>query len=167
MTNREYCASEVRVILQELFPDRSLVLSQFTFFNHMGIARPTGTSHKRKRRCYRLSDVLPMATVLALKEEGIPLKNIGNAPTLIQEHLLAIENSFQAVLLSGFGESISLSIGTDTYGTEISPIDALLNTNENKSTLFWSFDISALYRDIIAISEGREHSRNAHQVIAA
>ena len=69
----EFSASEIRQVLQGLFPHRRLVLSQFTFFNNIGVSLPTGETFRRGRRCYRLEDILSIATVLALKEEGIPL----------------------------------------------------------------------------------------------
>ncbi len=76
MTETEYSASDIRKLLQQLFPQRRLVLSQFTFFSHRGVARATGETYRRGRRCYRLHDILSIASIIALKEEGIPLKNI-------------------------------------------------------------------------------------------
>jgi len=106
----EYNASEVRMILQELFPSRKLVLSQFTFFNQSGVGKPSGTTTRRGRRCYRLPDLLPIATILALKEQGIPNKNVDKAPPLVQDNADLIFSTEGPCQLSGVGDLVHLSL---------------------------------------------------------
>ena len=114
LIDMEFTASEVQVLLQQLFPKRKLVLSQLTFFLQAGVARPTGESFCRKRRCYRLADILPIACVLQLKEEGIPLKNIADVPSILQNNLSRIFNvccgtdSANSCRLMGCGGNVSL-----------------------------------------------------------
>ena len=106
----EYSATELRKLLQHLFPQRRLVLSQFTFFNNSGIAKPSGETFRRGRRCYRLVDVLPIACILALKEEGIPFKNIEPLPSLLRDCAQKIFRVGPGVRITGFGERIFLDI---------------------------------------------------------
>ncbi len=138
----EYSATELRRILQELFPHRRLVLSQFTFYNQVGVARPTGETFRRKRRCYRLVDILPIACILALKEQGIPLKNIASVPGLVQEHSLEIFKTGRGCRLSGMGDTIHLHIPgqNDAAGA----LAHLLESEGDVPTLFWGFDVGEL-----------------------
>ena len=137
----EFSASEIRQVLQGLFPHRRLVLSQFTFFNNIGVSLPTGETFRRGRRCYRLEDILSIATVLALKEEGIPLKNIGDSPKVIRECSEKIFSAGPGVRLSGHGASVQLNFpGQHEYSESF--IEFLLNTD--KPSFFWSFDVGAL-----------------------
>lgn len=138
---KEYSAIEVREIIQKLFPHRKLVLSQFTFFNHAGIARATGETFRRGRRCFKLSDLLPVAAVLALKEQGIPLKNIESAPKLMQENIQKIFSTPNCKL-SGCGSSISLIIPGSNPQNEA--LGRLLDSNNSEQMLFWTFDLSKL-----------------------
>ena len=120
MVRNEFSATEVRKLLQELFPLRRLVLSQFTFFNQTGVACPTGETFRRKRRCYRIIDVLPIAVVLALKEQGIPLKNISQVPQLMQRHASDIFRLGRGCRLYGLGERVSLQLpGAGTANTAL------------------------------------------------
>ena len=143
----------MRKILQTLFPQRRLVLSQFTFFNHAGVAKPTGSLFRRGRRCYRLEDILPIAAVLALKEEGIPLKNLGQAPQKIQENLAEIFRTGSQVLLNGFGSVISLQLNGQA-GTSDAALDAFLNADTERPQLFWSYNVSDLARQLLAVVLG-------------
>ena len=142
MLYTEYSATELRRLLQELFPHRRLVLSQFTFYNQVGVARPTGETFRRKRRCYRLIDILPIACILALKEQGIPLKNIASVPGLIQEHSVEIFKVGRGCRLSGMGETIHLHVPgqNDAAGA----LASLLESEADLPTLFWGFDVGEL-----------------------
>ena len=146
----EYAASEIRRILQGLFPQRRLVLSQFTFFNQVGVAKPTGSTFRRGRRCYRLEDVLSIACILSLKEEGIPLKNIESVPALIQEHAERIFRAGIGTRLSGYGSEISLSYAFEEKNQ--APLDALLSS-ENDHLLFWSIDVGLLAAQLRAVAQ--------------
>ncbi len=146
----EYSASEIRILLQELFPQRRLVLSQFTFFNQIGVAKPTGTTFRRRRRCYRLLDVLSIACVLQLKEEGIPLKNIEPVPGLVQENASMIFARGAGSRLSGCGSAVSLQLAG--MEADSSALDALL-ANERPVGLFWGFDVGRLAERLLAVAQ--------------
>ena len=150
MITLEFSASNIRSILQKLFPERRLVLSQFTFFNQCGVATPTGQTYRRGRRCYQIYDILPIAAVLALKEEGIPLCKIKNAPQMIQTRARRIFELGEGCLLSGFGEVVTLSL----KGEEVSQdaISALIEADS--PLLFWSFDVGMLAKRIEAAATG-------------
>ncbi|MBP9837450.1 MAG: hypothetical protein KBC84_01920 [Proteobacteria bacterium] len=148
MLYSEFTASDVQKILQEIFPLRRLVLSQFTFFNHIGVGKPTGETFKRNRRCYKLTDILPIACVLSLKEKGIPLKNVSDVPRLIQENSLSIFTSQSPIRLSGVGEKVHL----DLNNPENLAIMELLE-NPTSTNVFWSFDVSAVALQILDITE--------------
>lgn len=155
----EYSASQIRRILQQLFPTRRLVLSQFTFFNQIGVARPTGETLRRGRRCYRLEDILSIACVLALKEEGIPLKNIEVVPNLIQENAAKIFLNGDGCRLSGFGSTIHLMFPGDSW--EYTALEPFLNTADSTLT-FWSYDVGMLARQIRDVAlAGQEGLRKA------
>jgi DNA-binding transcriptional MerR regulator len=139
--NIEFSATEIRQILQAFFPHRRLVLSQFTFFNQVGVAKPTGETFRRGRRCYKLEDVLPIAAVLALKEEGIPLKNIETVPAMLQENSSKIFATGQGCRLSGFGDSVILSFPGEIANNK--PIDAFLSETITP-TLYWAYDVGIL-----------------------
>lgn len=166
MTDTEYSISEMRVLLQQLFPARRLVLSQFTLFGHMGVARPTGTTFRRKRRCFRLVDLLPIACVLALKEQGIPLKNIQNLPSLLQEHAYRIFEIGRGCRITGGPDGVHLSLPGSDCGTN-GPLDALLS-GQVLTSLFWGFDVGALadelYEQAIKFAGLSELERNVQQV---
>ncbi len=138
--NSEYSASELRRLLQELFPHRRLVLSQFTFYNQIGVAKPTGETFRRKRRCYRLVDILPIACVLSLKEQGIPLKNIAAVPGLIQENAARIFATGKGCRLSGAGDTVQLQMPGEeaTQAALDTLLDGLCGS------LFWGFDVGEL-----------------------
>lgn len=146
----EYTASEIRTLLQELFPQRRLVLSQFTFFNQIGVAKPTGTTFRRRRRCYRLLDVLSIACVLQLKEEGIPLKNIEPVPGLVQEHAATIFATGRGCRLSGCGSAVALQLPGESGSS--AALDALL-LNDQPIGLFWGFDIGRLAERLLAVAQ--------------
>ncbi len=154
----EYTASDIRKILQHLFPHRRLVLSQFTFFNQIGVARPSGESFRRGRRCYQLEDILPIAAVLALKEEGIPLKNITSVPALLQERRSSIFQAGAGSRLYGFGEVVSLMIPAEN--TENLALEAFLQ-NTGDPRLFWSYDVGVLSQQITAIARNEVELRKA------
>ncbi len=144
----EYSASELRKLLQELFPHRRLVLSQFTFYNQIGVAKPTGDTFRRKRRCYRLVDILPIACVLSLKEQGIPLKNIGEVPGLIHQFAETIFQIGSGCRLTGTADSVHLHIPGST-----DPDLTLAGFLEGSSTgLFWGFDVGELANQICNVA---------------
>lgn len=150
LTGSEFSASEVRKVLQQLFPHRRLVLSQFTFFNQIGIARPTGNTSRRGRQCYILEDMLPIALVLALKEEGIPFKNIEVVPDLIREKASRIFNLGPGSRVSGQGETISLHL-SDEVAENAPALEELLS--EGSVKFFWSFDVGILATQLQAVVE--------------
>ena len=145
----EFNASETRKILQELFPTRKLVLSQFTFFNQVGVSKPSGDSFRRGRRCYKAQDLLPIAVVLALKEQGIPNKNIASVPEIIQENSARIFESGSGTRISGFRDTISLNFVNEN--SEDHALNAMLACDVVDHTiqnLFWSYDVGSLAQDI-------------------
>ncbi len=150
MNNFEYSATEIRKILQGLFPHRRLVLSQFTFFNQIGIAKPTGSSFKRGRRCYRIEDILSIACILALKEEGIPYKNIESVPLIIQENVDRIFLYGTGVRLSGHGPAVDLRFPGDT--SENTALDSFLSA-EKEELIFWGFDVGLLAKQLCDIAD--------------
>lgn len=150
----EYSASEMRKLLQQLFPTRRLVLSQFTFYNQCGVAKPSGNTFKRGRRCYKLVDMLPIATVLALKEEGIPLKNIEEVPDLIREKAERIFQLGPNCRLFGHSGLAKLMLA-DERESDNPPLESLLDREDNKPSLFWSFDIGLLARQLQSVAYGR------------
>lgn len=156
----EYSASDIRRILQQLFPHRRLVLSQFTFFNQIGVAKPTGEQFRRGRRCYRLEDILSIAAVIALKEEGIPLKNISCVPQLIQERSAEIFRSARGDVgrgcrLSGFGESVVLLAAGERLPN--TALDIFLS-DDAEGRLFWSYDLGLLAAQIQQLASSVEVS---------
>lgn len=140
----EFTATQLRDILLRMFPYRRLVLSQFTFFNQEGVISASGGRFRRGRRCYVLEDILPAATVLALKERGIPLKSIQGLPALIRpksrEIFLHAEHQV-AAKVCGFGTSVSLQLAGDRPGAP--ELEKLLCENADVK-LFWSFNVSSL-----------------------
>lgn len=144
--SQEYSASEVRKLLQILFPQRRLVLSQFTFFNQVGVSTPSGETSRRGRRCYRLIDLLSIACILALKEEGIPYKNVECLPKMIQENLDKIFAFNESCIASGWGSKVDLS-----FGETASKANSILSFLEepNLLGLYWSFDISDLAKQLL------------------
>lgn len=145
----EYSASDIRRVLQELFPTRKLVLSQFTFYNQIGVARPTGETFRRGRRCYRMSDILPIACVIALKEKGIPLKNIESLPSLLQERSEQIFAHGKDCFVSGFGTAVSLQLPGD-HSSDVC-LDSFLDGGEEETALFWSYDVGELASRLSAV----------------
>ena len=151
MKETEYSASQIRKILQQLFPQRRLVLSQFTLFNHIGVARPTGTTSRRGRRCYRLEDILSIASVLMLKEEGIPLKNVEGLPALVQENADRIFATGPGVRLAGCGAALSLRFPGESWSD--SALESYLGI-EGRAPLFWGYDIGLLSSQLQSIARG-------------
>ena len=153
----EFTATDVRKIIQKVYPSRRLVLSQFTFFNDAGISSPTGTQMVRGRGCYRLHDLLPIATVIALKDRGITYKKIQQLPSLIQQHSHQIFKIGAGCRVNGFGSNIEISIPglstiscTDNKSSSESTIDQFIaSLDSNKSSgLYWSLDIGKLASDL-------------------
>lgn len=145
----EFNASEVRKVLQELFPTRKLVLSQFTFFNQIGVSKPSGESFRRGRRCYKTQDLLPIAVVLALKEQGIPNKNIVNVPALVQEHCEKIFSVGVGARISGFRDVVCMNFPNEPI-KDIS-LMAMLDCEQvdhSEQNLFWSFDVGQMANDL-------------------
>jgi hypothetical protein len=159
MVNTEYSATEVRWMLQQLFPQRKLVLSQLTFFNQSGVGRPTGSTFRRGRRCYKLTDVLPIACVLALKERGIPLKNISPLPGLIQSYAQRIFSDPRGCQLSGYGLEVSLVMPGESL--ENTALDAFLKASEETPYLFWNYDIAPLIGRLFEAAESGDLQRKA------
>ncbi len=155
----EYSATDVRWMLQQLFPKRKLVLSQLTFFNQSGVCRPTGNSFKRGRRCYKLVDLLPTACVLALKEQGIPLKNISQLPSLLQENTQRIFSDPKGCQVSGYGNEVSLLIPGEM--TQNLALEAFLSNSSSSSCLFWNFDIAPLVMRLLEAAQAEEGLRKA------
>ena len=151
MEHTEYSATQIRKMLQELFPQRRLVLSQFTFFNHAGVAKATGTTFRRGRRCYRLEDILSIACILALKEEGIPYKNVEQVPPLIQDNSEQIFALGDGCRISGFGDTVSLVIPGQAQ--ENPALERYL-ADESGLMLFWSFNVGLLAGQLRAIASG-------------
>lgn len=147
----EFNASEVREVLQELFPTRKLVLSQFTFFNQIGVSKPTGDSFRRGRRCYKTQDLLPIAVVLALKEQGIPNKNISKVPGLVREHSEKIFSLGAGSKISGFRDNVCINF----VGESVSDISlvALLDCeefNHSEQNIYWSYDVGQMALDLVS-----------------
>ena len=151
MACSEYNASQIRKMLQELFPHRRLVLSQFTFFNHSGVAKATGVTYRRGRRCYRLEDILSIACVLALKEEGIPYKNIVEVPILMQGNAEKIFAYQHGCRLSGFADVVSLNFAGENQ--ENAALNRYLEGSSGNQ-LFWSFDVGMLAQQLMAVAQG-------------
>ena len=154
--NFEYSASEARELMQRLFPHRRLVLSQFTFFNQVKIAVATGETFRRGRRCYRLLDLLSVGCVLALKEEGIPYKNIEAVPGMIQKNAQLIFELGPGCRLSGSGEQVGLNLpGRPLQGEEV--LESFLDRSEDQlgqnQGIFWSFDLGLLAAQLRSIAE--------------
>jgi DNA-binding transcriptional MerR regulator len=147
--NKEYSAIEIRNFIQRLFPNRKLVLSQFTFFGHLGVSKATGNTFRRGRRCYRLLDILSIACVISLKEQGISLKNIEAVPALIQSNVEDIFSKNSGCKLSGYKDVISLVIPDSL--TQNMALELFLDNNLDKQAIFWSFDLSALVCNIKAL----------------
>ncbi len=158
---KEYSACEIRKVLQELFPHRRLVLSQFTFFNQIGVAKANGSSFRRGRRCYLLKDILPIACVLALKEEGIPLKNLGDAPQRIQKNIDKIFNQDISSILMGYGDTISLDISDGEPDQRA--LNEFLEFGDKK--LFWSFDLTSMAAQLQSVITG-DYRREQEQATA-
>jgi hypothetical protein len=149
MSQKEYSACEIRRILQALFPNRRLVLSQFTFFNQIGLAKATGNELRRGRRCYTLENILPIAAVLALKEEGIPFKNLGDVHNAIHDKLDKIFDASETSLLMGYGDCVRLNIASES--TPMDPLDLMLGST-NSPSLFWCFNLGVLAQQLITIA---------------
>jgi len=160
---KEYTTCEIRKFLQQLFPHRQLVLSQFTFYNHIGVAKPSGESFKRGRRCYVASDILPIVVILALKEEGIPLKNLGNSVQAIQSNINSIFHERKPTRLMGFGSTISLHIEGEKE--DQIAVESFLEDSA-ETLLFWNIDITSLVTDLCRAISG-ENSQEKQSAQAA
>jgi len=152
----ELNASGVRKVLQSIFPLRRLVLSQFTLYNQLGITIPTGMTFSRGRRCYKLKDLLPVALILALKEQGIPNKNLENLPTLVQSELDNIFSLGKGCLVSGFNEVLNLSLlGVPSEDKALSEMLLFNNSNisANSYPIYWSYDVGYLSEDLRRVAK--------------
>lgn len=150
----EFNATYVRRIIQDMFPTRKLVLSQFTLYHQMGVSKPSGESFKRGRRCYRLFDLLPMALVLVLKEQGIPNKNIAHIPAIISERVEDIFKEGKGVIVNGYREVCSLVFP----GEETSNLALLEMLSEDQNSmgvqdLYWSYDVGYLASELVRVAE--------------
>jgi hypothetical protein len=145
----EYSACEVRKILQHLFPQRQLVLSQLTFFAHSGVSEATGSTFRRGRRCYRLEDMLSIGCVLSLKENGIPLKAISELPALIRSLASRIMQLEDRCYVSGWGENVLLHFESEIKSPP--PLELFLNS-EQQLGIFWSLDLTDFARSLIVAS---------------
>ncbi len=150
MLYSEFTASDVRKILHEMFPLRRLVLSQFTFFNQVGVSCPLGETFKRKRRCYRLLDILPIACILELKERGIPFKNINSVPGLLQKNACDIFNLGLGSRLAGVGDMVNLQLKGETLDSLV--LDRFLSDTKNQ-LIFWSLDVGEMGQRILEVAE--------------
>ena len=164
MEQQEYSATDIRKLLHQLFPERRLVLSQFTFFNQTGVSKATGETFRRGRRCYKLRDILPIACILALKEEGIPYKNVEALPALIQENSDIIFELGEGCRVSGYGNRLVLQLKDEEAPNEV--LEAFLS-GEGQSLLFWSFDIGLLARQLEAVAMGSAMQPSQERVLKA
>ena len=157
----EFNASGVRRIIQEMFPMRKLVLSQFTLYFHTGVAKPSGENYKRGRRCYRLYDLLPIALVLILKEQGIPNKNIGHMPRVISEKAEQIFEFGRGVRVSGFKEVCHLAFPEED-GRDLALLSMLEDDNiaSGIQDLYWSYDVGYLASELVRVAT-RIHQEDA------
>ncbi len=158
----ELNASGVRRILQEIFPLRRLVLSQFTLYNQLGITIPSGKTYSRGRRCYKVRDLLAVALILALKEQGIPNKNLENLPSLIHSEVDNIFSLGRGSIVSGFDNALSLRLlGSQTNDGALSE---MLDFDKNKYhavnptlapsyPIYWAYDVGYLSEDLIKVSK--------------
>lgn len=149
----EYTASHIRKLLQQLFPHRKLVLSQFTFFCHAGVSAPSGEQVRRGRRCFKLEDILPMAALLGVKEEGIPYKNAEGLPLLVRQNAEQIFLGGNGTLISGYGKEISLRFPGESW--QGSAVEAFLNhsiSRTGEQMLFWSYDVGDLARQLLLVA---------------
>ena len=129
---------------------RRLVLSQFTFFNQVGVAKPTGSTFRRGRRCYRLEDLLSIACILALKEEGVPYKNVQGVPAMVQDNSSKIFFIGEGCRITGFGLNVVLSFPGEQHLVE--PFIDFLS-GDNQPQLFWSYDVGLLAEQLRAVAE--------------
>lgn len=146
----EYSACEVRKILQHLFPQRQLVLSQLTFFAHSGVSEATGSTFRRGRRCYRLEDMLSIGCVLSLKENGIPLKTIAELPSLIRQLATRIMSLEDRCYVTGCGENVLMHFESEVQTPP--PLEMFL-TSEKPLGIFWSLDLTDFARLLIVASK--------------
>jgi len=163
LSGSEYTASQIRKLLQQLFPHRKLVLSQFTFFCHSGVSAPSGASVRRGRRCFKLPDILPMAALLGVKEEGIPYKNVEQLPQMIRDNSERIFEAGPGTTISGYRNKLSLLFPGDSW--QASAVEDFLNhqiTSPGEEKLFWSFDVGEMARQLLVVAqEERRYLRAA------
>lgn len=163
LAGSEYTASQIRKLLQQLFPHRKLVLSQFTFFCHSGVSAPSGASVRRGRRCFKLPDILPMAALLGVKEEGIPYKNVEQLPQMIRDNSDRIFEAGPGTAISGYGNKLSLLFPGDSW--QGSAVEDFLNhevSSPGEEKLFWSFDVGEMSRQLLVVAqEERRYLRAA------
>ncbi len=145
----EFTATEARVILQDLFPARKLVLSQLTSYNQSGVGSPSGERIVRGRKCYKIADLLPIALVLALKEQGIPNKNVSLLPSMIREHSDLIFSLQDSCQVSGIGDLVYLAL-PGSNETDI-VLERLLSGDSME--IFWSYDVGGLAKEMYRVTE--------------
>lgn len=150
----EYTASQIRKLLQQLFPHRKLVLSQFTFFCQTGVSAPSGDIVKRGRRCFRLADILPMAALLGVKEEGIPYKNVDGLPVMVRQNADEIFKAGPGTLMAGYGKTLSLRFpGEHWTGSAVESFLDHVITEPREQMLFWSYDVGELARQLLVVAQ--------------
>ena len=93
--------------------------------------------------------MLPIALVLALKEEGIPFKNIEVVPDLIRSKASQILKMGPGSRVSGQGETIGLSLAEEE--DTVPALEELLK--EGSVKFFWSFDVGILATQLQAVVE--------------
>ena len=159
----EYTASDLRALMKDLFPHRSLVLSQFTLFCRSGVSSATGSSFKRGRRCFRLEDLLPMAAVVALKEEGVSLSAVPSLPSLVRENAPDIFEFGAGCRLFFCSGLLSLFMpGLSAPGSSVaafrnacgSALESFLDGSAGP-VFCWGFDIGLLAERLLEVAGGR------------
>lgn len=149
MSEKEYSTAEVRNLMLEIFPHRKLVLSQFTFFQQVGVITPTGCTQKRGRKCFRLTDLLSLVAVLELKERGIALKGIEQVPSMIRNQIEEVFKLDTTWRLSGYKGHCSLKNEDQTDDA----LNAFLSDNNSCGKLFWSIDLSMLASKLLEVRD--------------
>lgn len=149
MFDTEYTGIEARELLNELFPHRKLVLSQLTFFQRSGVTVPSGGTYRRKRRCYKLEDLLPLAVLIALKDSGIPMKNAKDVPDIIKDNSKTLFSLGKGCRVVGYGEKAELVL-PDQRPSTVSIINSYLD-GDVKSFL-WSYDVGKLAHQLLDLA---------------
>ena len=139
-----------------------MVLSQLTFFNQSGVSIPSGEEFRRGRRCYKLVDLLPIACVLALKEQGIALKLISHIPDTIRKNMQEIFSFSKTCKIVGCGDEVALGVEDD--GVEEEFLSRFLS-GELPQKLFWVYDLSSTAEQLIRVAADEEISSDKDIVL--